>query len=330
MIPDTQQRLLQRSVLLSVVAAMVTIALKALAAWLTGSVSFLSDALESVVNLVAAVVALFAIRTAARPPDKDHDFGHGKAEYLSAAVEGGMIFVAAAAIMWTAVRRVMHPVGLEQTGVGLALSTGASLVNLGVGLFLIRAGRANRSIALEADGKHLITDVWTSAGVLVGIVMVWLTGWLVLDPIVALLVGLNILWTGYGLVKRSTTGLLDASLPNEEVEKVQQVVDRHRQQSQVEFHALRTRESGRQRFVYVHMLVPGAWTVQRGHDLSEQFEADMAKALPGVTTFTHMEPREDPVSFADQELGDARFAESNGANGTGSDGPVTGAGLDTG
>lgn len=297
-----QHRLLVRYVLLSVAAALTTMALKAGAAAVTGSVGFLSDALESGVNLVAALVALLALRTAVRPPDDDHDFGHGKAEYLSAAVEGGMVFVAAAAIVWTSVDRLVHPMPLDRAGIGLVLSTVASLVNLGVGVALVRVGRRHRSVTLEADGRHLLTDVWTSAGVLVGIVLVAVFEWEVLDPIVALLVGVNILRVGIGLVRRSVVGLLDASLPPDDVAAVGEVIDRYRRERGVDFHALRTRESGRQRFVYVHVLVPGAWTVQRGHDLLEELEADIARTLPGTVTFTHLEPQEDPVSYEDQGL----------------------------
>ncbi len=215
-VPESRQqqdRLLFRFMLLSLAAAVVTIVLKASAAWATGSVGFLSDALESGVNLVAAVVALIALRVAARPPDASHHFGHGKAEYVSALVEGAMIFVAATAIIWTAIERLISPVPLVQPGLGLALSTVASVINLGVGLTLLRVGRTHRSITLVADGKHLLTDVWTSAGVIVGIALVAVTGWEPLDPIVALAVGVNILWTGYRLLRGSVSGLLSAALP---------------------------------------------------------------------------------------------------------------------
>jgi cation diffusion facilitator family transporter len=301
-LPDVaHDRLLVRWMLLSLAAAVVTIGLKALAAAITGSVGFLSDALESVVNLVAAVIALLALRTAARPPDEQHQFGHGKAEYLSAAVEGGMILIAAGAIVWTSVRRLIEPVALERAGLGLALSTLAALVNLAVGLGLVRAGRRHRSITLEADGRHLLTDVATSAGVLVGIAAVAVTGWERLDPIIALLVGVNIVHTGWTLLRRSGSGLLDVALPADDVERITGVLDRYRRDG-VAFHALRTRASGRQRFVSVHVLVPGRWTVQQGHDLAERIEADLATALPGVATFTHVEPLEDPVSYEDVEL----------------------------
>lgn len=294
---DQPYRLLIRYMFVSLAAAVVTIALKVAAAAITGSVGFLSDAMESGVNLVAAMVAIVALRAASKPADGNHNFGHGKAEYLSAAVEGGMIFVAAALIVWTSVQRLMNPMPLDRPGIGLALSTVASLVNLAVAIVLLRAGRRYRSITLTADGKHLLTDVWTSAGVLVGIALVAVLEWEVLDPIVALLVGVNILRTGYGLVRRSVIGLLDAALPPEEAAKVHAVIERFRSEFPVDFHAIRTRESGRQRFVYVHLLVPDDWTVKAGHDLAERVEADVARSLPGAVTFVHLEPLDDPASY---------------------------------
>lgn len=297
---------LERFAWLSIGAALATISLKSFAAWVTGSVGLLSDALESGVNLVAAIVALIALKASVRPPTTHHHFGLGKAEYMSAAVEGGMIFVAAVAIVWTAVDRLINPQPVEQFGVGLAISSVAAAINLGVGLLLVRVGRRHRSITLEADGKHLLTDVWTSAGVILGVGVVAATGWDVLDPLIAIAVGVNILLTGFVLLRRSGAGLLDVALPASDQAKVDHVVADYETRG-VRFHALRTREAGRQRFVYVHVLVPGDWSVQQGHDLCEDFERDVAQALPGATTFTHLEPVEDPVSYADQALGDDRF-----------------------
>lgn len=290
----SQHRLLVRYMLVSLAAAIVTILLKVLAAALTGSVGLLSDAMESGVNLVAAVVALFALRTAARPPDAVHEFGHGKAEYLSAAVEGSLVFVAAASIVWTAVQRLLDPAPLEQAGLGLALSTGASAINLVVGLALVRAGRAHRSITLVADGRHLLTDVWTSGGVLAGIALVAVFHWEVLDPIVALLVGVNILRTGYSLVNRSVSGLLDAALPAEDLATIQRVLDRYRGCEPVRIRAPRSREAGRQRFVYLNLAVPGDWTVRQGSDLSKRLEIDLACELAGAVVFTQVESHEPP------------------------------------
>ncbi|KDE10403.1 cation diffusion facilitator family transporter [Rhodococcus aetherivorans] len=285
-----QDRLLFRFMLLSLAAAVVTIVLKASAAWATGSVGFLSDALESGVNLVAAVVALIALRVAARPPDASHHFGHGKAEYVSALVEGAMIFVAATAIVWTAIERLISPIPLVQPGLGLALTTVASLINLAVGITLQRVGRTHRSITLVADGKHLLTDVWTSAGVIVGIVLVTVTGWEPLDPIVALVVGVNILWTGYRLLRGSVSGLLSAALPQHEQDQVNAVLDRFRAECPVEFAPLRTVESGRQRQVFVVVTVPGDWTVRTAHDMADRIEAAIDAVLPHTETFIHVEP----------------------------------------
>jgi cation diffusion facilitator family transporter len=287
------QRLLERFIWLSIATAIATVVIKAYAAWLTNSMGLWSDAMESTVNLVAALVALWALKLAAKPADHNHDFGHGKAEYMSAAVEGTLIFVAAALIIYSAIQRLFAPQPLEQLGVGLALSMLATLLNLGTGLLLIRAGRTHRSITLEADGKHLLTDVWTSVGVLVAIGLVALTGWLVLDPIIALAVGANILFTGYTLVRRSVVGLLDAALPEDEIAIVSAVLADTCDDPRVEITELRTRESGRQRFVYATLSVPGGWTVRRSHHVADQVEHAVDVALPGTTTFVHIEPGPD-------------------------------------
>lgn len=286
-------RYLERFLWLSIATAIATVAIKGAAAWITNSVGLWSDAMESTVNLVAAVVALWAIRLSAKPADENHDFGHGKAEYMSAAVEGTLIFIAAAAIIYSAVMRLLNPVAPEQLGLGLALSVGASVLNLGTGLLLVRAGRKHRSITLEADGKHLLTDVWTSVGVLVGIGLVLLTGWTPLDPIVAIAVGINILVTGYGLVRRSVVGLLDGSLPAEEIDIVAEAARTACSSCDMKVAQIRTRESGRQRFVYVTLEVPGEWTVRRSHDVADLVEESVDAALPGTVTFVHIEPAAD-------------------------------------
>jgi cation diffusion facilitator family transporter len=292
---------LTRLVWLSNAAAIATIALKTLAWRLTGSAGFLSDAAESVVNLVAALVALVTIRWATRPPDEDHMYGHEKAEYFSAGVEGALILVAAASIAWFAVGRLLHPVALTDVGVGIAVSAVASLINLAVGLTLIRAGRTHRSITLEADGKHLMTDVWTSVGVILGVAAVWATGWERLDPLIALAVAVNIVIAGATLIRRSSGGLLDRSLPPVEQQAIEAVLERARADS-IQFHAVRTRQSGRRSFVSLHVLVPGAWTIQRGHDLSERLESEIREVLPHANVLTHLEPVEDPASFDDETL----------------------------
>jgi len=300
---------LARFAWLSIAAAVVTIGLKTTAWALTGSVGLLSDAAESVVNLVAAVTTLGMLTIAARPPDADHAYGHDKAEYFASGVEGGLIIVAAVAIAWSAANRLLHPAPIEKLGLGLLISTGASLVNLAVARVLYRAGRKHRSIALEADAHHLMTDVWTSAGVLAGIGIVALTGWDRLDPIVAVAVAVNITWAGGKLVHRSALGLLDTALPADEQAAVQRVLDSHRG-PEVQFHALRTRQAASRRFVSVHVLVPGAWSVSRGHGLLEQIEDEIRQALPSSTVLTHLEAIEDPASYADEMLDRAPRAES--------------------
>jgi cation diffusion facilitator family transporter len=280
---------LERFAWLSIAAAVVTIALKTGAFALTGSVGLLSDAAESLVNLVAAVIALIALRVAARPPDYNHDYGHGKAEYFSAGAEGLMIFLAAAVILASAVDRFLHPVALESLGLGVLISTAASVVNGLVAVVLLRAGRAHRSVTLTADGKHLMTDVITSAGVIVGVLLVALTGWERLDPVVAILVGLNILVTGYRLISGSVTALLDAALPAEDIATLRAVLDRLRTQ-EVEFDEVRTRESGRQRFVSLTVRVPGDWTVVRAHQVTDEVERAICEGLPGAQVQTHVAP----------------------------------------
>jgi len=287
---------------LSVATAVVTIALKVGAWWVTGSVGLLSDAAESVVNLVAAVIALIAITVAERPADDDHQYGHSKAEYFSAGAEGAMILVAAAFIVYTAVERIVNPRPLESLGLGLLISVVAAVINAVVGLVLVRAGARHRSRTLEADGKHLLTDVVTSIGVVVGVALVWLTGWEVLDPVVAILVGLNILYVGYRLVHVSGMGLMDATLPDEDNRAIEEVLARHRVPGEVDFHELRTRESGRWRFVEFHALVPGEWTVDRGHDLVELVEQEIHDALPYSHITTHLEPIEDERAYNDVHL----------------------------
>lgn len=289
---------LTRFAWLSIAAALVTIALKG-AAWLmTDSVGLLSDAAESTVNLVAAVVALVALKVALLPPDKNHHYGHSKAEYFSAAVEGLMIFIAAAVILVTSVERFINPRPLDNLGLGLAVSVVASVVNGAVAWVLLRAGRKHRSIVLTADGRHLLTDVWTSVGVVAGVALVWLTGWDRLDPVVAFAVGINILVTGWGLLRSSAAGLMDVSLPREDNERIQAILDGWSSED-VQFHAVRTRESGHRRFMEMHLLVPGDWSVKRGHDLGEDIVDSLMEAFPDLRVNCHLEPIEDPRSYED-------------------------------
>lgn len=286
----SEQLLLERFMKLSIATAVLTIVLKVLAAMLTGSVGFLSDALESGVNLVAAVVGFIALRIAAKPADANHQFGHGKAEYVSALVEGAMIFVAAALIIYTSALRLLNPQPLEQPGIGLALSTLASVLNLAVGLVLLKAGKKYRSATLRADGHHVLTDVWTSVGVLVGIALVALTDWLWLDPIVAFAVGINILWTGYKLLKESLSSLLSESLPKEEHAELDARLTELEEEFGVLFTSRRTIASGRQRLVYLTMDVPGEWTVLAAHDIADRIEDNIDELFSGAEVFIHVEP----------------------------------------
>jgi cation diffusion facilitator family transporter len=287
---------------LSIAAAVLTIGLKVWAWRLTGSVGLLSDAMESLVNLAAAVMALSMLILAAKPPDDEHHFGHGKAEYFSSGLEGALILVAAAGIGLAGFERLLHPRPLESLDLGLAISALAALVNLGVALILLRAGRRHDSIALEADAKHLLTDVWTSAGVLLGLGAAALTGWQILDPVVALLVALNIVWTGINLVRRSIAGLLDATLPAAENARIDAILDRYRAQG-LQFHELRTRRSGAYRFLTVHVLAPGDMTIKAGHDRVERIEADIRAELGEIVVLAHLEPLEDPASYRHGDKG---------------------------
>jgi cation diffusion facilitator family transporter len=287
--------------LLSIGAAITTIILKFGAYKLTGSVGLLSDALESQVNLVAAITALWALTLAAKPADAGHAFGYSKAEYFSSALEGLLILLAAISIIVAAIDRILHPQPVEQMGWGLLISVIAAAINGGVAMILLRAGQRLRSIALKADAHHLLTDVWTSAGVLVGLVIVHFTGWLILDPLIAIGVAINIIWAGWRLLRETGSGLLDAALSQADLAIIDEVLQEH-QQAGIQFHALRTRLAGSRRFVTMHVLVPGEWTVQKGHDLCDRIELDIAKVLPGTHTITHLEPSEDPLSWEDSEL----------------------------
>lgn len=290
---------LKKFIVLSIFAAVMTIGLKGTAYWITGSVGLLSDALESCVNLLAALIALVVLTIAEKPADDEHAFGHTKAEYFSSAIEGGLIIVAACSIVWSAYPRLLDPQPLENMGIGLLVSLFASLINLAVAFVLLREGKKSHSITLIADGRHLMTDVWTSVGVLFAIGLVKLTGWLILDPIIAMLVALNIVWTGYRLMQQSARGLIDTAIPSEERQQIETIFDHYRQNG-IEFHSLMTRQAGQRKFISVHILVPGEWTVQKGHDLLEIIEARVRDHFPfPVTVFTHLEPVEDPVSHSD-------------------------------
>ena len=286
---------------LSIAAALATIALKTLAWWLTGSVGLLSDAIEGTINLVGATVALAMISVAARPPDEDHAYGYTKAEYFSSGLEGTLILIAAVAIGIASVDRLITPRPLENVGPGLVVSAAASLINYLVARRLYRAGEHYRSIALEADARHLMTDVWTSAGVIAGVAAVWVTGWLRLDPLIALAVAANILWSGYRLMQRSIHGLLDRAVPPDRMRTLSSVLDRYRAKG-IDFHALRTRQAGARSFISLHVLVPADWTVAQGHNLAHEVEMEIRAALPDATVMTHVEPLGYPESYRDMDL----------------------------
>lgn len=292
---------LTRFAWLSIAAAVVTIVLKGIAWWLTGSVGLLSDALESFVNLGAGVLALWILTIAARPADAEHPFGHGKAEYFASGAEGTMILAAAASIATAALPRLFEPRALERVGWGLAVSAVAAAVNLTVSLVLRRAGRRYHSITLDADGQHLMTDVWTSVGVIAAVATVALTGWLRLDPLIALAVAGYIAWTGIGLIRQSVRGLMDYALPAEETARVTTILDRYAARG-VTYHALRTRQAGRRRFITFHLLVPGAWSVEYGHAVLEEIEAEIRGAVPLANVLGHLEPVEHGSSYEDMEL----------------------------
>jgi cation diffusion facilitator family transporter len=299
---STASTSLERFAWLSVAAAIATIALKTLAWWVTGSVGLLSDALESLVNLAAALLALSMLRLAATPPDRDYPYGFSKAEYFSAGIEGALIVLAAGGILFAATPRLIAPEPLDAPLLGLGLSFVASLINLGAAFVLIRAGKRHHSITLEADGKHLMTDVWTSAAVIIGVALVFITGWLRLDPLIALAVALHIIWTGIGLVRRSIAGLLDAAIGRDDQDEVTRIFNEYSRRYAVKFHAFRTRQAGARRFISFHLLVPDEWSVAQAHRLSEEIEERIRSLVPNSGVFVHIEPISDPASYDDEGL----------------------------
>jgi cation diffusion facilitator family transporter len=299
--PASEPRSPRSYIALSIGAAVITIALKVAAYLLTNSVGLFSDAAESVINLIAALAAFWALTVADRPPDEEHTYGHTKAEYFSSGLEGALILVAAGAIAITALNRFLHPQPLQNIGIGLFIALLSAAINGGMAVALIRAGQRLRSITLRADGYHLLADVWTTGGVLVGVLLVQFTGLLWLDPLVAMLVALNIAWTSFRLIRETAHGLLDTALPADDQAVIKDVLARYEREG-IHFHAVRTRVSGQRRFVSMHVLVPGSWTIHDGHELCERIEYDIRSRLPKITVFTHLEPVEDPRSMADQEL----------------------------
>ncbi len=293
---------LTRFAWLSIAVAVFTITLKTIAYFLTGSVGLLSDALESIVNLAGGLMALGMLTIAARPADENHTYGHSKAEYFSSGVEGTLILIAAVSIMYAAIQRLMIPKELEQVGIGLVVSVAASLANLGVALLLRRAGKQYNSISLTANSNHLMTDVWTSGGVLLGVGAVAITKWQVLDPIIAILVAMNIVWTGVHIIRNSISGLMDSSLSKEDLITLQGILD-NQKETELKFHAIRTRQAGSMKVISMHVLVPGNWTVKRGHKLVTQIEKEIYAALADSQVFTHLESITDPEAMDDFPLG---------------------------
>jgi cation diffusion facilitator family transporter len=282
----------------SLYAALTTMVLKMAAYWLTNSISLLSDALESLVNVAGALIAMMMLKIAARPPDEDHEYGHAKAEYFSSGAEGTLIVVAAISIAYEAINRLMNPHPIEALGFGIASLVVASALNFFVAKVLLEASKKHNSITLEANAKHLLTDVWTSLGVIVAIILVVATGWQILDPIIGLILAVNIVWTGYTLMRESALGLMDTALPIESREQIQTILQEYEAKG-VQFHALRTRKSGAHGFVSMHVLVDGDWTVQRGHELLEEIEGRIHLALPNTNVFTHLESIDDEASYKD-------------------------------
>lgn len=294
-----EQKSLHKYMYISIAAAVATISLKYYAYYVTGSVGFLSDALESIVNLVAAIFALIMLNLSQRPADKRHMYGHSKAEYFSSATEGALILIAAFSIIRTSIPRFFNPIPLENINSGLLFSLLATLVNLVVGLTLINNGKKKNSLIVEADGRHLMTDVWTSVGVIIGIILVKLTGWLILDPIIAILVALNIIYIGYKLISRSASGLMDSIIPSNDLKKITQYLDSLKDE-EMEYHSLMTRVAGQRKFIFFHLLVPGDWSVKKGHDCADHIEETIVNMFEGpVTVDTHIEPVDDPVSNID-------------------------------
>lgn len=290
-----------RYIWLSIAAAMATILLKTGAWYLTGSVGLLSDAMESIINLIAALMAMVMLKISILPPDKNHKFGHGKAEYFSSLVEGLLIMAAAAAIGYTAGERFLNPQPLEKLSIGLVVSAAATVINLITARILLSAGRQYRSITLEADAHHLMTDVWTSSAVIGGVGAVGLTGWLKLDSIIAFAVAVNILRTAFKIIKRSVEGLMDASLSQQEQDIIESVLSDYRKRG-INFHALLTRQGASRRFVSMHVLVAGNMSVHDAHHIAEDIEKDIRDALPDTVVFTHIEPAEDEISLEDIDL----------------------------
>jgi cation diffusion facilitator family transporter len=292
---------LKYPILLSILAAILTLALTWLSYFVTGSVGLLSVAAEAGVNLLAALTAWASLWYAAQPVDTTHTYGHEKIEYFSSGLEGVLILVAAVGIAWYAVSRLLKPEPLQSLDVGTLLTLATAAVNFPVALVLLRVGRTQSSIVLEADGRHLITDVWTTMALVAGLVLVWLTDKLWLDSVMGLVVSVNIVWTGFDLVRRSFNGLMDHALPVAEQAAVRAAIET-RLEPGMDYHALRTRQAGSRRFADFHLLVPGSFSVRRAHELTKRLEEAIGAALPGIEVTVHVEPIEDRAAWEDSEL----------------------------
>jgi len=283
---------------LSIAASFFTITLKLSAYYITGSIGLLSDAMESFINLAAGIVALVMLTIAIIPPDREHPFGHNKAEYFSSVTEGVLILVAAAAIGITAVMRLMNPKEIDYLGFGLGISVFASVINFFTAMILLKGGEKYQSITLEADGKHLVTDVWTTVGVIVSLLVVKFTGWIILDPVIAIIVALNIVYTGIKLIIRSVSGLMDSALPENEQLKIKLILEEY-EKDNIRYHSLYTRQAASRRFISLHLLVPGNWHISRGHEITKNIEGKIKSTFPDSDVFIHIEPLNDPDSFDD-------------------------------
>ncbi len=299
-----KSRSLKKFIYLSIGASLLTIILKFIAYQKTGSISFFSDALESFVNFFAAIFALILLHISEKPADSDHAYGHGKAEYFSSAIEGALILFAAVGIIYTSIQRIMHPQPLENISIGTLYSLAAALINLWVGRLLIRNGKRYNSPILEADGKHLLADVLTSVGVIIGILLVKYTGFYIIDPLIAIGVAIHIVYIGFRLVQRSASGLLDKALPDEELDQIINYLDSIKSENNMDYHSLMTRQSGRQRFITFHLLIPGKLSVKEGHDIAEEIEQTIENMFGTYVTnvTSHIEPIEDPLSMNDQHI----------------------------
>jgi cation diffusion facilitator family transporter len=293
-----QKKSLAPIVWFSIIASILTITIKSAAYSVTGSVGFLSDAMESFINLAAGIVAFVMLTIAARPPDKEHPFGHDKAEYFSSLIEGVLIVLAAIGIVWAAINRIYHPQPLEELNIGMGLSVLATLINLATARILLFYGRKHNSITLEADSHHLMTDVWTTVGIIVGILLVKLTNWQILDPLMAIAVAISIVYTGTKLIIRSTDGLMDSRLSEKEIIIVKQILNRYKEQG-TDYHALYTRQASSKRFITFHLLFPGDWTIHKAHEISKQIEKEIDEAFPYSDILIHLEPLNDPEAHND-------------------------------